>query len=113
MDKGVQSIIEDCRKATVTLHSTVFDKAKERNYPFSLAISVEGLFSTSENVQRDELFRLGEINGTATLFPFLRSVIADITRTANVDPLILPLVNIYRLVETQKQLSEEKSGCPE
>ncbi|MCK9526101.1 MAG: protein-export chaperone SecB [Limnochordia bacterium] len=106
-------LTEDCDKATVILHSRVFEHAVEHDYPFSLAVSIEGLFSSSENVTHDELMELCEINGTATLFPFLRSVVADITRAANVDPLILPLVNVYQLIQTQKEQDGAKTGHSE
>ena len=99
----VLSITEDLRHGKVTLNSKVFENAGEKNYPFSLDVSLTGYFTTQGAMTREELTRFVEINGTAALFPFLRSTVADVTKTANIQPLILPLINIHNLIEKNKK----------
>jgi preprotein translocase subunit SecB len=41
-------------------------------------------------------------NAVAIMFPFLRSVIASLTTTANINPLILPVINIANTFKNDK-----------
>jgi preprotein translocase subunit SecB len=104
----VVSASEDLHRGKVTLNSRVFENAEQSNYPFSLEVSLTGYFSTTEIMTREELGRFCEINGTAALFPFLRSAIADVTKAANFQPLLLPLMNIHNLVEQSKLADESQ-----
>jgi preprotein translocase subunit SecB len=101
---GVELALHETeQKGKVTLHARIFPDAKDKNYPFTLEVSVTGLFSAETTFSKEELGKFIEINGTTALFPFLRSVVADITRAANTDPLILPLMNIHNLIKQQKE----------
>jgi len=88
---------------SVKLHTLIFDKAEENNYPFTIKLSIEGIFSieSEEPLPDEEILKFCSINGTAALFPFLRSAVTDITKISNVPPLVLPLVNIYNLINQQ------------
>jgi len=96
---------------SVTIYTKIFENAEKQNYPFSLEVSITGFFSTQEKLSNNELYKLLEVNGSAVLFPFLRSAIADITKTANVDTLIMPLININALIEKHK--GEKPNNKPE
>lgn len=100
-------IIKDNTKGKVTLILEIFKEPIKNNYPFSLDLIVTGYFSTKEELEEDRLQEFLEINGTAALFPFLRSIVCDITKNANIEPLIIPLINIYSLIE------EERSKKPD
>ena len=63
------------------------------NFPFSLSIEYEGLFYLNKRVPKKEAESLCKINCPAILFPFLRECVADVTRRAGLDPIILPSVN--------------------
>lgn len=93
------SISKEINEGKVTLISTVFDSAEENNFPFFLEVSLSGFFRAEEEISKENFIKFLEMSGTATLFPFLRSVITDITRISNVKPLVIPLINIYRLRE--------------
>lgn len=44
-------------------------------------------------------------NTLSILFPYLRSVISNVTLTANIDPIIIPTININALIENNKDLT--------
>ncbi len=51
-----------------------------------------------------------KLNGTAIVFPYLRSIITNITANFGIDPIILPVFNIKKMIENQKieKLWEQK-----
>lgn len=92
----------------VKLSVLIFDKYQEENYPFILSLDVIGKFEyefKDEDIDKEKIIKLCKINGTAALFPYMRSAISDITKIANVDPLVLPLINVYNMI---KQSEENK-----
>ncbi len=38
-------------------------------------------------------------NGSAILFPYLRSIVTDITSKGKHSPIVLPTLNFYKLIE--------------
>lgn len=97
---------EEPYKGIVTMKTIIFEDAIENNYPFTLKLSINGYFSAEDvKVTIEDFTKFCERSGTATLFPFLRTVISDITKAANVEPLILPLINVHQLM---KEKTEEK-----
>lgn len=91
----VQGKFEE-KTAIVTLSSEIKDPENSNRYPFSLKISVSGYFSVEpeEEITEQYFVKFCKLNGTTALFPFFRSTIADITRTCNSFPLIIPLINV-------------------
>ncbi|QJC53038.1 hypothetical protein HGI30_16625 [Paenibacillus albicereus] len=55
------------------------------------------------DADEEEIQELCENNTLAILFPYLRSAISDISLKANTQPIILPTINIYALIEDQKK----------
>lgn len=81
----------------VTLNIVVFDNAEENNYPFTISVSITGIFQTNiENV--DSIKNFAEINSIAILFPYLRSIVSTYTANANIQPLILPPINVVNMI---------------
>ena len=82
----------------VTLNIVIFDKAKENNYPFTMNVSITGIFQTNiEDV--DSIRKFAEINSIAILFPYLRSIVSTYTANANIQPLILPPINVVNMLK--------------
>lgn len=77
---------------------------KENNkYPFYLSFIIYGIF-TNNGLEKEQFKRAVEYNGTALLFPFIRSTVADITKIANNGiPLLLPTINVNALIEDSKK----------
>ena len=91
------------RKVQVNLGTTLFPNADQNNYPFSLEIMITGVFQSEKELTIEKLEKFGEINGTATLFPFLRSIVAGVCVNANFPAIMLPLINVYNFIEEQKK----------
>jgi len=63
-----------------------------------LEVRAVGFFKQDGSMDTNKFREMCERNGTAILFPFLRSAVADVTRITNMGtPLILPLVNTGKL----------------
>lgn len=72
-------------------------------YPFYLSFIIYGIF-TNNGLAEEQFKRAVEYNGTALLFPFIRSTVADITKIANNgNPLLLPTINVNALIEDSKK----------
>lgn len=85
-------------KMNVALSCDIFNDAEKNNYPFEMSVSLTGFFSTEG--EKTEMFAK---NAIAILFPYVRAIVSTYTASANVPPLILPAINVNKLVEnTQK-----------
>jgi spoIIIJ-associated protein len=110
VDFNIEVLIKmdkDSLNAMLTNIAHVFPEAKKKNYPFILDVSMTGFFSGEGLMDHKEFLKFCKINGTTILFPFLRATIADITRAANIEPFILPVVNIHNLI---KDMDKEDNG---
>lgn len=87
------------RYAMVWLRCHVWENAKDLNYPFTARVSIVGNFHTEDPMSDEEFERFCRIPATAALFPFIRSALATITSTANVNTLLLPLINVVQMFE--------------
>lgn len=82
----------------VTLNIVIFDNAKENNYPFTIKVSITGVFQT--NIEDTKSIKnFAEINSIAILFPYLRSIVSTYTANANIQPLILPPINVVNMLK--------------
>lgn len=84
--------------AYVTIETVVFENAEENNYPFSLNVSIEGKFEVQEASEEEKEYLVNN-NAVAILFPYVRALISTYTANANVPPLILPPVNILKMID--------------
>ena len=50
----------------------------------------------------DKAINFCKLNGTAIMFPYIRSAITDLTKISNIEPLILPAINIYSLIKANE-----------
>lgn len=88
----------DGKELLVFLTIDVFPEAIKRNYPFEMSVCVVGYFTISD----EENIEKYKTNAVAVLFPYVRSIISTYTALANVNPLILPTVNINRMLAETK-----------
>lgn len=76
------------------LRLTVGVAVKGENAPIAINVDMGGLFQFNSKPETTvELARLAEVSCAAILFPFVREVVADITRRAGLPPLLLNPVN--------------------
>lgn len=90
-------IFKDNKKILVTLMTRIFPNAEENNYPFEMNLSVTGVFEFEE-CGSDTAKALAEINAVAILFPYIRALITTYSSNANVTPVILPPINVVKLI---------------
>lgn len=84
--------------AFVTVNVKVFEHAEENNYPFSLNMSIEGEFEVLAE-DEEQKYHFTHKNAVAILFPYVRSLISTYTANANVPPLILPPINVLKMID--------------
>lgn len=69
-------------------------------YPFDIEVVLTGYFQLGADITDQNVINaIIEQNSFAILFPFLRSVIASLTATANIPPIILPIINLSQTKE--------------
>lgn len=82
----------------ITLITNIFNNALENNYPFEMQIDITGNFST-EGDSLDKFVK----NAIAILYPYVRAIVSTYTASANISPLILPAINVNKLIEDQEK----------
>lgn len=88
----------------VTLIASIFEDAEKNSYPFSMKLSITGVFQI-DNIEDDSNKKLAQINSISILFPYLRSMVTTYSANANVAPLILPPINVVKLVSQDNSLN--------
>lgn len=95
----VFNICKDIKKndsnLEIKLTTTIFKDSEENNYPFEMNVVITGYF-TIENNERNIDF---EPNAIAILYPYIRAIVSTYTASANISPLILPAINVNKLME--------------
>ncbi|MFZ2551097.1 MAG: protein-export chaperone SecB [Trichococcus flocculiformis] len=99
-------ITENNLEATVKL-SAVIDSRKDIEVPFFIDVEVIGFFEyiveESENIEFEDYLTTSAI---AILFPYLRSIIADVTARSNEFPVLnLPVANISKMLVEQDAIN--------
>lgn len=98
IDRDVEYLEDMENTMYVNLSIKIFENAFENNYPFFMNISLTGIFELNNvEIEKREVF--AEVNAVAILFPYVRSLVSSFTANANVSPLILPTINVVKLIE--------------
>lgn len=75
------------------------------DFPFDLKVNIEGKFkyNADQDIQDIGAQRLLQQNATAILFPYLRTIVSQLSGLGNEYPsLLLPTVNIAKLLENKR-----------
>ena len=64
------------------------------SYPFDIEVQVTGHFQIQSDNTCDSSDAIINQNSYAILFPYLRAIITNLTGTANIPPIILPIMNL-------------------
>lgn len=72
------------------------------NCPFELEAMLRGYFEVDNVGDEEEVRKLYLQNGSAILYPYVRSCVTYLSSTGNYNPIILPTINFYKFVESQK-----------
>lgn len=90
---------EDNKEARIVISTTILKSDEEQMDFKKVTLEITGYFkiNTDENVQ--EYLR---VNGTAILFPYLRTFISVITSLDNSDAIVIPTINTNSFGEKEK-----------
>jgi len=87
--------------------------------PFKFNVIGVGKFKFKKNIQEsfgDKINQVAIINCCSIIFPFLREIIAELTRKAGFTPMLLPPVNflnIYKEIEQNDKNCSQTTGNSE
>lgn len=90
---------------TVELQVEIFKDAIRNNYPFEMIVSVVGIFEMKSNDKENNIQRF-KTNAVAIMYPYIRALVSTYTANANVPPLILPVMNINKMIEESEKNKE-------
>lgn len=80
-------------------------KIEEEFLPFKIDVSITGLFFFKDDNPDEDLINK---NAFAILFPYLRSLVTTLTANANVQPMILPPINVVSYLDEIKEKEEQQ-----
>lgn len=86
---------DDEQDLIVILNVSIFKDAAQHNYPFEMNIRLVGYFKVIDENNDVDKFKP---NAVAIMYPYIRSIVTNYTANANVNPLILPVININSLI---------------
>ncbi|MDK0942049.1 protein-export chaperone SecB [Clostridium perfringens] len=84
------------------LQIEVFREAEKNNYPFNFKAEIIGSFEIDTDDQ-EEKENLAEKNAVAILFPYVRALISTYTSISNVQPIILPPINVVGYLQQKRR----------
>ena len=58
-----------------------------------------------QDCSEENFAKMAEKNGVAILFPYLRSIFCDASKMANISPILLPSINVVKLLEYKKGIA--------
>lgn len=90
-------VSDDKTHMNVELQLDIFKDAVENNYPFEMYLAIEGRFVI--NTDEEDAIEKYKPNALAILYPYARAIVSTYTAGANIAPLILPTVNINKLLK--------------
>lgn len=89
-DTGITSDGKYYTRLTVAIKNT------EKNpFPIDICVSMTGIFDLS-NIPEDKRDEFLKVNGAMTIFPYVRSAVTNLSTTAMVTPIVLPIIDIRK-----------------
>ena len=72
----------------------------EKDDDIALSVTAVGVFCFTQEIQdEDSKTDMAKTNGAAIIFPFIRSQIAGITAQPGMSPIVIPPLNINKLID--------------
>lgn len=91
----------DENRATLLLEAEINENFKEKKLPFYLKVDLVSFFVFDVDVHEDEVTNLLEVNGVSIAFPYLRSLITNITSNSGLPPLVIPTLNVAEYIKSE------------
>ncbi|MPM22856.1 Protein-export protein SecB [bioreactor metagenome] len=89
---------------TLTLGVKIGSQDNEEKLPFVIEVKIEGEFLLQGIENADAIMK---VNATAIMFPYIRSTVSLITALMNIDPIVLPTINLAQMFENEIKNSED------
>ncbi len=86
------------KNMNITLQTIIFENAEQNNKPFEMKVNLTGYFMV-DGCNPEML----KANAIAILYPYVRAIVSTYTANANITPLILPTINVNKLVKDQEE----------
>lgn len=83
------------------LQLELFRDAEENDYPFNFKIEIIGMFEIEADTEQERM-NYAEKNAVAILFPYVRALITTFTSASNVQPIILPPINVVSYLNNKR-----------
>lgn len=96
IDKEITYISE--KEMQVRLIVNLFRDTKNE-YPFKMKVAIRGFFEIENNNENINF----EPNAVAILYPYIRSIVSTYTSCANIMPLILPVINVNKMLQDKNK----------
>lgn len=110
-DVGVAQNInfsDDKKQVSVAVSLTLSQISDSTNEAqVEIIVEYVGLFRVDENAENLDLKEFAKFNAVATIFPYIRQHIHDLSLKAALPTIVLPPVNIYKLLQDSPTPSEK------
>ena len=90
-----KEVDKELKNMLVELNVEIGDKDES---PFFMSICLEGLFELSQDYL-DYDINLFYSNALSILYPYVRAIVSTYTAGANIKPVILPTINIKKILK--------------
>jgi preprotein translocase subunit SecB len=97
-------IQHDAEKYSIVLGVRVGSQ-EEQDAPIFAEVLLEGDFAL-KNV--DDAETVMKVNAVAIMFPYLRATLSMLTMLMNIDPIVLPTVNLVQMFEDESKNSSKE-----
>lgn len=94
-------ISDDGKQMVIVLKIHLFEDEIE-NYPFTMFVELHGLFELSDEADEKNVKQY-YTNALAILYPYARAIVSNYTANANIEPVILPTVNIAKMINRDEK----------
>lgn len=75
----------------LTIHA--FPDQDIKDVPFKMVVSNKGIFKWTEDIDKDTIGKLLNVNSPAILMSYIRSIVSELSSYSGYPPLILPLID--------------------
>lgn len=80
----------------------------QKGLPFALSVNMLGLFLLENaDIAEEKVTRIARVNCASILFPFVREVVADLTRRGGFPSLLLPPINFVTAVSKASDVDSQ------
>jgi preprotein translocase subunit SecB len=79
------------------------DAIDEGDIPFYVSVRLQGFFELDNEEQAQPLMQM---NATSILYPYLRSTVTILTSLSNINPVILPTINLAQMFQNSREKEE-------